>query len=129
MNSILELEEWKIDGVFLKKKDTKEGVIENTTLSGINYNIMDFIDYHYEIKINFLTRVEMKAVNAEILELAKTNKNIKFYLEELERWGFNSFSDNTRVSLNFSISKVNFKPSQLINHFDLVIECFERVRV
>ncbi|MGL5051874.1 MAG: hypothetical protein ACRC6E_14780, partial [Fusobacteriaceae bacterium] len=129
MNSILELEEWKIDGVFLKKKDTKEGVIENTTLSGINYNIMDFIDYYYEIKVNFLTREEMKAINLEILSLAKDNLNMEFYLEELERWGFNSYSEETIISLNFSLSKVNFKPSQLINHFDLVIECFERVRV
>lgn len=129
MESILSLEDWKIDGIFLKKNDTKNGIVENTTLGGINYNIMTFIDYYYDIKAMYLTEEEMKAINKELLSLSKTNKNIEFYLDDIKKWGFNSFSENTKVSLIFQTSKISFKPSEILGLYDFSLECFERVKV
>lgn len=129
MESILNLEDWKIDGFFLKKQDTKNGVVENTTLGGVSYNIMDFIDYYYDLKIMYLTNEERIEINKELLSLAKSNKKIEFYVEDIKKWGFDSFSENTRVALNFQPSKINFKPSEIVGLYDLSLEVFERVKV
>lgn len=129
MESILNLEDWKIDGFFLKKQDTKNGVVENTTLGGVSYNIMDFIDYYYDLKIMYLTNEERSGINKELLSLAKSNKKIEFYVDDIKKWGFDSFSENTRVALNFQPSKINFKPSEIVGLYDLSLEVFERVKV
>lgn len=129
MESILNLEDWKIDGFFLKKQDTKNGVVENTTLGGVSYNIMDFIDYYYDLKIMYLTNEERIEINNELLSLAKSNKKIEFYVDDIKKWGFDSFSENTRVALNFQPSKINFKPSEIVGLYDLSLEVFERVKV
>lgn len=129
MESILSLEDWKIDGFFLKKADTKNGVVENTTLGGISYNIMTFIDYYYDLKVMYLTEEEMKNINKELLGLAKMNKKIEFYVDDVKKWGFNTFSENTKVSLNFQPSKIVFKPSEIPSLYDLSLEVFERVLV
>ncbi|MGL6098205.1 MAG: hypothetical protein ACRC0G_01135, partial [Fusobacteriaceae bacterium] len=70
MNSITSLEDWKVDGFYLKKSDTKEGVINNVTMSGVSYNIMSFIDYHYDLKVNYLTEAEMKNIRNELISTA-----------------------------------------------------------
>ncbi len=129
MESILNLEDWKIDGFFLKKQDTKNGVVENTTLGGVSYNILDFIDYYYDLKIMYLTNEERIEINKELLSLAKSNKKIEFYVDDIKKWGFDSFSENTRVALNFQPSKINFKPSEIVGLYDLSLEVFERVKV
>lgn len=129
MNSITSLEDWKVDGFYLKKSDTKEGVINNVTMSGVSYNIMSFIDYHYDLKVNYLTEAEMKNIRNELISTAKLNKNIEFYAEDLKKWGFTSFSENSKVSLIFGLDKINFKPSEILGLYDFTLECYERVKV
>lgn len=129
MESILNLEDWKIDGFYLKKNDSKDGVINNVTLGGVSYNILTFIDYYYDLKIMYLTHDEMILIYKELIGLAKTNKNIEFYVDDIKKWGFNTFSENTRVSLIFEPSKINFKPSEITGRYDLSLECYERVKL
>lgn len=128
MESITKLEDWKIDSFFLKGEDTKNGIVSNTTLGGITYNIMNFIDYKYELKLMYLTEEEVKKIRADLLELSKANKKISFNLQFLKKLGFVSFSNLNIINLNFNPADIKIKNNDtVVGYYDLTLKCFERV--
>ncbi|MGL5964099.1 MAG: hypothetical protein ACRCZ2_06860 [Fusobacteriaceae bacterium] len=129
MNSITSLSDWKIDGLFLKKTDTKDGVINNVTMSGRSYNIASYIDYYYDLKVKFLTEAEAKKIRTDLINLLKNNRTLDFTTQFLKSWGFVSFSEKNTTSLIFEPSKIDFKPSEIFGLYDFTLECYERVRV
>lgn len=127
MKIIINLEDYQIDGIFQTGISTKDGVVQNVSLNGKVFTIIDFIDYQYSIKLKRLTESEVKEIQKGLLKLSLLGTGIELYPEEVIKYGYINFSPNNKTNLIFELSKINIKPSDILGTYDFTIPCYDRV--
>lgn len=128
INSIISLEDWKIASFDLKSKKTDDGAIEETTLDGTRYGIYNFIDYENELKLEYLTKEELKGIETEFNMNLKNNSKVSLPSSWFEKFDFIQHgADLANVSFMISAKGYKDKQNKLPKMFDLTLKLTQRV--